>query len=160
MRRVIILIGLLIGAVGISTASTIKYVDAATLTIAGKLSKTTNPYHRAEVSEYPSLKEGRSRSGKPLEGTLLRMSTGIMVIFETDSPEIWVKPEYGFTYPFYSMPMSATHGFNLYIEKDGKLCWAASRGRTVDAQGEGKAKAESPLRLIANMEGTMKRNAS
>ena len=80
-----------------------------------------------------------------------------MVIFETDSPEIWVKPEYGFTYPFYSMPMSATHGFNLYIEKDGKLCWAASRGRTVDAQGEGKAKAESPLRLIANMEGTMKR---
>lgn len=157
MRRIIILIGLLIGAVGISTASTIKYVDAATLTIAGKLSKTTNPYHRAEVSEYPSLKEGRSRSGKPLEGTLLRMSTGIMVIFETDSPEIWVRPEYGFTYPFYSMPMSATHGFNLYIEKDGKLCWAASRGRTVDAQGEGKVKAESPLRLIANMEGTMKR---
>ena len=53
--------------------------------------------------------------------------------------------------------MAATHGFNLYIEKDGKLRWAASRGRTIDAQGEGKAKAEKPLRLIANMDGTMKR---
>lgn len=157
MKKALLLIGLLFAIVEVSVANTIKYVDATTLTIAGKLSPTTNPYHRAEVSEYPSLKEGLSRSGKPLEGTLLRMSTGIMVIFETDSPEIWVKPEYGFTYPFYSMPMSATHGFNLYIEKDGKLCWAASRGRTVDAQGEDKIKAEKPLRLIANMEGTMKR---
>lgn len=157
MKRVLLLVGLLFAILEMSAASTIKFVDAATLTIAGKLSKTTNPYHRAEVSEYPSLKEGRSRTGKPLEGTLLRMSTGVMVIFETDSPEIWVKPEYGFTYPFYSMPMAATHGFNLYIEKDGKLRWAASRGRTIDAQGEGKAKAEKPLRLIANMDGTMKR---
>ena len=151
MKRVLLLVGLLFAIIEMSAASTIKFVDAATLTIAGKLSKTTNPYHRAEVSEYPSLKEGRSRTGKPLEGTLLRMSTGVMVIFETDSPEIWVKPEYGFTYPFYSMPMAATHGFNLYIEKDGKLRWAASRGRTIDAQGEGKAKAEKPLRLIANI---------
>ena len=157
MKKVLLLVGLLFAIIEMSAASTIKFVDAATLTIAGKLSKTTNPYHRAEVSEYPSLKEGRSRTGKPLEGTLLRMSTGVMVIFETDSPEIWVKPEYGFTYPFYSMPMAATHGFNLYIEKDGKLRWAASRGRTIDAQGEGKAKAEKPLRLIANMDGTMKR---
>lgn len=157
MKRVLLLVGLLFAIIEMSAASTIKFVDAATLTIAGKLSKTTNPYHRAEVSEYPSLKEGRSRTGKPLEGTLLRMSTGVMVIFETDSPEIWVKPEYGFTYPFYSMPMAATHGFNLYIEKDGKLRWAASRGRTIDAQGEGKAKAEKPLRLIANMDGAMKR---
>lgn len=157
MKKVLLLVGLLFAIIEMSAASTIKYVDAATLTIAGKLSKTTNPYHRAEVSEYPSLKEGRSRTGKPLEGTLLRMSTGVMVIFETDSPEIWVKPEYGFTYPFYSMPMAATHGFNLYIEKDGKLRWAASRGRTIDAQGEGKVKAEKPLRLIANMDGTMKR---
>ena len=157
MKRVLVLVGLLFAIIEMSAASTIKFVDAATLTIAGKLSKTTNPYHRAEVSEFPSLKEGRSRTGKPLEGTLLRMSTGVMVIFETDSPEIWVKPEYGFTYPFYSMPMAATHGFNLYIEKDGKLRWAASRGRTIDAQGEGKAKAEKPLRLIANMDGAMKR---
>ena len=157
MKRVLLLVGLLFAIIEMSAASTIKYVDAATLTIAGKLSKTTNPYHRAEVSEYPSLKQGRSRTGKPLEGTLLRMSTGVMVIFETDSPEIWVKPEYGFTYPFYSMPMAATHGFNLYIEKSGKLRWAASRGRTIDAQGEGKAKAEKPLRLIANMDGSMKR---
>ena len=157
MKKVLLLVGLLFAIIEMSAASTIKFVDAATLTIAGKLSKTTNPYHRAEVSEYPSLKEGRSRTGKSLEGTLLRMSTGVMVIFETDSPEIWVKPEYGFTYPFYSMPMAATHGFNLYIEKDGKLRWAASRGRTIDAQGEGKAKAEKPLRLIANMDGTMKR---
>lgn len=157
MKKVLLLVGLLFAIIEMSAASTIKFVDAATLTIAGKLSKTTNPYHRAEVSEYPSLKEGRSRTGKSLEGTLLRMSTGVMVIFETDSPEIWVKPEYGFTYPFYSMPMAATHGFNLYIEKDGKLRWAASRGRTIDAQGEGKAKAEKPLRLIANMDGAMKR---
>ena len=157
MKRVLLLVGLLFAMIEMSAASTIKYVDAATLTIAGKLSKTTNPYHRAEVSEYPSLKQGRSRTGKPLEGTLLRMSTGVMVVFETDSPEIWVQPEYGFTYPFYSMPMSATHGFNLYIEKDGKLLWAASRGRTVDAQGEGKIEAEKPLRLVANMDGTMKR---
>ena len=157
MKKALLLIGLLFTIIEVSMAGTIKYVDAATLTIAGKLSKTTNPYHRAEVSEYPSLKHGRSRTGKPLEGSLLRMSTGVMVVFETNSPEIWVKPEYGFTYPFYSMPMSASHGFNLYIEKEGKLCWAASRGRTVDAQGEDKIKAERPLRLIANMDGTMKR---
>ena len=161
MKRIFITAIYVVLAISVSTAQTkapkVDYVDATTLTIAGKLSPTTNPYHRVEVTDYPSLRNGLSRTGKPLEATLLKMSTGIMVIFETDSPEIWVKPEYGFTYPFYSMPMSATHGFNLYIEKDGKLCWAASRGRTVDAQGEGKAKAESPLRLIANMEGTMKR---
>ena len=33
----------------------VKYVDAQSLTFLGKMCETTNPYHRVEVDDYPSL---------------------------------------------------------------------------------------------------------
>ena len=129
-------------SVSAANAPKINYVDATKLTHIGKLSPTTNPYHRVEVEKYPEL--------NTVEANLLKMTSGQMVVFETDAPEIWVDPEYGEVKRTpSSMPMAAAMGFNLYIEKDGELLWAASRVRSKDQN--------APLCLIKNMERTMKR---
>lgn len=120
----------------------VDYVDATSLTHIGKLCETTNPYHRVEVANYPELNKAEAR--------LLKMASGQMIVFETDSPEIWVDPEFGLYSLPSAMPLAAAMGFNLYIEKDGKLLWAASRGNNRKSIGE-------PICLIRNMERTMKK---
>ncbi|MBQ2394612.1 MAG: lipase, partial [Alistipes sp.] len=55
----------------------VKWVDAQSLTHLGKLCKTTNPYHRVEVANYPEL--------NTREAQLLRKSAGESIVFETNS---------------------------------------------------------------------------
>ena len=54
-RLTLLLIALLVVGTGAMAQKNVKWVDAQTLTHLGKLSKTTNPYHRIEVADYPEL---------------------------------------------------------------------------------------------------------
>ena len=97
----------------------VKYVDAQSLTFLGKMCETTNPYHRVEVDDYPSLNN--------TEKTLLRDASGLAVVFETNSSSVWVKAQVGVHRTSTGMPRAAAEGFNMYINVDGEWIWAASR---------------------------------
>ena len=94
------------------SAPEVDYVDATELTLIGKLCKTTNPYHRVEVENV----EGISKS----EAKLLKMSSGLAIVFKTNAHSIWVKAQYGpaSSWNGYA-PLASTTGFNLFI-KDGE----------------------------------------
>lgn len=133
-----------------SYAADIKYVDAQTLNHAGKMCKTTNPYHRVEVSKYmPEMNATEAR--------LLRYSAGESIMFETDSPEIWVKATYGETSVSTSVPVGSACGFNLYIERDGEWIWAASNGNHTGKDKDGNDNLSKPINMIKHMDGKTKR---
>ena len=132
------------------SAAELRYVDAQTLTHLGKLFKTTNPYHRVELSQYPDL--------TPKESELLSYPSGEAILFETNSTELWVRAKTGGMYPMNGMPNYATLGYTLYIENEkGEWQWAASHSRGVGDDKSGKKKVEMPLALVKNMDGKTKK---
>ena len=130
-------------------AVAVKYVNAQDLTFLGKLCETTNPYHRVEVADYKSLNS--------TEATLLRDASGLAVVFETNSTAVWVKPEMGHYRTADGMPRAAAEGFNMFIDVDGEWVWASSVANARGKNNDGTDKMNNPLRLIANMDKTMKR---
>ena len=130
-------------------AKEIEYVDAQRLNHIGKLCKTSNPYNRVEVADYPEL--------NAKESNLLRCCAGEAILFETDAQEIWVTAKYGYREFNRAMPATAAVGFNLFIERDGEWLWAASKCNADGKTKEGEPRIEQPLKLIANMDGSMKR---
>ena len=128
----------------------INCVDAQKLNHIGKMCKTTNPYNRVEVDNYPELNKK--------EATLLRYCSGEAILFETNATEIWVVAKYGVRGFNRAMPATAGVGFNLFIEKDGEWLWAASK---CNADGKdkktGESKIDKPLKLIANMSDETKK---
>ena len=151
MRKLLKLLAtiVLVSLFGGAYAGEIKYVDALTLTHFGKLCKTSNPYNRVEVDDYPELTKSEAR--------LLRYAAGESIMFETDSPEICVKATYGVTAVSTSIPVSAACGFNLYIERDDEWLWAASAGNNTGKDKDGNENLEKPINIIKNMDGKMKR---
>ena len=92
------------------------FTEATELTIVGKVfPDTPNPYERMDFTKYGGWEKK--------DINLLEMSSGIIVSFKTNSPEIYVKPEF----KEISNAMSsgyAARGFDLYIKRDGKWLWA------------------------------------
>lgn len=151
MRRFLIVVAMLGFVLNVAAAekAKINYVDALSLTHTGKMCKTTNPYHRVEVANYPELLKK--------EADLLKMSAGQAILFETDATEIWLQAEYGRIAFNRAMPETAGAGFNLYIEHNGEFVWAASKVNKGGHDKEGNYNRSKPLRLIANMDGSMHR---
>ena len=98
---------------------TYTFTEASDLTLAGKLfNDTPNPYHRVDTVRY----KGFTKS----ENQQVRESSGIAVMFKTNSTTISVKTEYAYkSYGVNTTPISA-RGYDLYVKKDGKWLWAAS----------------------------------
>ena len=96
-----------------------KYVEASKLTLCGKiLTNTANPYHRVDTTSYKGFTAG--------ENAQVRMSSGISVVFKTDSRDIVIKTEYGkVIWPDNTNGFSA-RGYDLYIRKDEKWLYAGS----------------------------------
>ncbi len=144
---------LLFAAVTVSvsaSAANLRYVDAQTLTHLGKMFRTTNPYHRVELSAYPDL--------TPKESELLSYPSGEAILFETNSAELWVRPQVGIKYPMNGMPNYATCGFTLYIENEkGEWQWAASHSGKLGLDSNGNELIERPLALVKNMDGSPKK---
>ena len=118
-----------------------KYTDALSLTMVGKLMDTPNPYHRVDTVKYKGFTAGENRQ--------VRMTTGMAIAFKTDSPIISITPEYGYAqWPNDSNAISAK-GFNLYIKQDGKWLFAAAKVNSPD-------KLATELVLISGMDTTEK----
>lgn len=133
----------------VQQADAVKYVDAQSLTFLGKMCETTNPYHRVEVDDYPSLNN--------TEKTLLRDASGLAVVFETNSSSVWVKAQVGVHRTSTGMPRAAAEGFNMYIDVDGEWVWASSKANATGKNADGTEKMDAPLQLIGNMDKSMKR---
>lgn len=118
MKRLLILWILLCLAVSTAKGQSVnlEFTEASNLTILGKVfPDTPNPYERMDFS----ISEGWEHK----DSTLLEMSSGIFVSFKTDSPSIWVKPQFKALSGTRNSGWAA-RGFDLYIKsKDGKWIW-------------------------------------
>ena len=120
------------------------FIEASELTLFGKVFQDTpNPYQRMDFERFGGWDEK--------DVNLLGMSSGIVVSFKTDSPSIWVKPE------FIHLPSTrnsgwAARGFDLYIKRNGKWLWAGVCNYKFDTQTEnGRV-----LHLVKNMDDSLK----
>ena len=97
-----------------------KFVDAKTLTLIGKSNVPTGEYyHRIDTTVFPLGKKGeRQQAISP---------AGWALLFKTDSPAIQIKAEFGWEYESMNTMPLAYHGFDLYIQQDGKWLWAADK---------------------------------
>ncbi len=126
-------------------AQEMKYVNASELNICGyTLKSDSNPYARFNYTNYPV-------PNKNIEG-MCRFSTGLYVMFSTDSRNITAKWAWAPRGMGNNMTPILQRGLDLYIEKDGKWVFAGV-GRP-----SGKYdKSESTFKIAKNMpEGTKK----
>ncbi len=144
MRRIAFTLICLVLAWSTAFSQELEFTDATKLTITGKVfPDTPNPYERMDFS----ITYGWEHK----DSTLLEMSSGVIVAFKTNSPSIWVKPE------FKSLTGSrnsswACRGFDLYIKKEGKWLWAGVCNYRMELETEnGKARS-----LVNNMDNSMK----
>ena len=112
------------------------YTEASDLTLIGKIIDTPNPYHRVDTVRYKGFTKG--------ENLQVRCPAGLAVLFRTDSPSITVQAEGDFTYQANNTMRLASHGFDLYIRKDGEWLWAA-------ACCPAPRNPQAPMDLIKNM---------
>jgi len=97
-----------------------KYVEAADLTLVGKLmpGQTRNPYHRVDTADHKGF--------TPRENVLVRESSGMACAFRTNSKRIGVKTTFGHRDEALNTNMISARGYDLYIKKDGKWLYAGS----------------------------------
>ncbi len=97
----------------------ITYIDARNLNLIGKALPTPEFSHRIDTCEYKGFTKGEKNQA--ISGA------GLALVFKTNSPVINLDPEFGWELEaLNTMPM-AYRGFDLYIQKDGKWLWAASK---------------------------------
>jgi len=95
------------------------YTEASELTLIGKIHEnTSNPYHRVDTTLYKGF--------TPSENRQVRMSSGIAVVFRTDSPSIVIKTAYGHTISPNNTNGFSARGYELYIRKDGRWLFAGA----------------------------------
>ncbi|MBO4428276.1 MAG: SGNH/GDSL hydrolase family protein [Bacteroidales bacterium] len=130
------------GAYGLSAQEpSYTFTDAYNLTLCGKAFVTPLPYERMDFDKFTGWTEK--------DINLLKMSSGIIVSFKTDSPSIRVKAS--FQKPSKANTSGfATRGFDLYIKKDGKWLWA---GAVSASHGDMETK---PMTIVKNMDRSEK----
>lgn len=121
------------------------YVKATELSLLGKLCKTTNPYHRLDVDKYPDFTKN--------EANLLKMSSGLMVAFKTNSKSVYVKAQYGLASSWNSYaPLASTTGFSLLIkDAEGEWTWAGAKAHKMAPVKENFEKLAEPLAVVVGM---------
>lgn len=119
--------------------SGIRFVDAAELNIIGKLTPTPMPYQRIDTAVYKPLTKD--------ESALLLHSTGLAVVFRTNSTKVTVSATYNYRREGYNMTPISQSGFDLHIKQDGEWLYAASNV---------PRKNNPAITLISNMDDSMK----
>lgn len=119
--------------------NSVRFVDATELNIIGKLSPTPMPYQRIDTAVYKPLTES--------ESSLLLHSTGLAVVFRTNSTKIAVSATYRYRREGYNMTPISQSGFDLHIKQDGEWLYAASNV---------PRKNNPVITLISNMDDGMK----
>lgn len=115
MKKVILSAVAILMALSVS-AQQIRYVDAAELNIIGKAIPTSKPFTRIDTSVYhfPTPKIERYAT----------YSTGLAVLFTTDSKEIHARWETSPANAGANMTAITQKGLDLYIKVDGKWIFA------------------------------------
>ena len=120
MKKTLMIIAVMLMTVSLGAQSSkYEYTEASGLNLIGKLIDTPNPYHRVDTAKYKGFTKG--------ENIQVRCSAGLAVLFKTNSKTITVKPKYGYLGDSNSTMAISTRGYDLYIKKDGKWLYAASR---------------------------------
>ena len=102
---------LTLNAAGAQEKQPLRYVDAATLTVIGKSMPTPKLFQRVDTARYELWQPVKNYSA---------FSTGLAVVFRTDSRTIrarWKTGGYGLGH---NMTAIARKGLDLYIERDGR----------------------------------------
>ena len=106
---------LTLNAAGAQEKQPLRYVDAATLTVIGKSMPTPKLFQRVDTARYELWQPVKNYSA---------FSTGLAVVFRTDSRTIrarWKTGGYGLGH---NMTAIARKGLDLYIERDGQWAYA------------------------------------
>ena len=144
MKKSIVIFALLLAGMAAAAAQNPVYVytEATDLTIVGKLmpGKTANPYHRVDTTLYKGFTKR--------ENELVRMSSGMACVFNTDSRSLSILTQYGKTDDPVNTNIFSARGYDLYIRDNGKWVWASS-GVT------GRNKLSDPFTLVTGMDGSM-----
>lgn len=109
---------LTLNAAGAQEKQPLRYVDAATLTVIGKSMPTPKLFQRVDTARYELWQPVKNYSA---------FSTGLAVVFRTDSRTIrarWKTGGYGLGH---NMTAIARKGLDLYIERDGQWVYAGFR---------------------------------
>ena len=118
MKR-LFLVAIAVAAVVMSATaknSAINYVDASTLTIINKIHDAGKPLERLDVERYSSL--------EPKAATVFRQSTGLALVFKTDSRNIYVRWS---IHPQKLKPNSPDiylRGMDIYLLHEGQWTFA------------------------------------
>ena len=138
MRRILLPLLLLLSCV-LNAQEPLHYIEAADLTLVGKLMDTSNPYWRVDTARFKGF--------SPTESKQIRCGAGLAVAFRTNSPVIALRLTRRPPYTGATTTVLSSTGFDLYIRQDGRWIWA--RNHSFKPEGE-----ESGV-LIRNMDGTM-----
>lgn len=115
MKRFLLSLTLLIVTTVLYAAEPLRYVDAATLTILGKALPTDKAYNRIDTNKYKVPSDCVTYSG---------YSTGLAIVFTTDSKTIAARWTTSNRVPGTNMTPNTQKGLDLYIMRDGKWVFA------------------------------------
>ena len=115
MKKLVLLLSAVLVAASLHAQG---WTEASDLTLIGKILDTPNPYHRVDTVRYKGFTKA--------ENLQVRCPAGLAVLFRTDSPTISLKATGDFSYQSNNTMRLASHGFDLYIRKDGEWLWAAA----------------------------------
>ena len=113
-----VLVTLCAAVLALTASAQSKWYDAAELTIIGKPMPTAKPFSRIDTQVYKF-------NNKTID-TYAGYSTGLAVVFETDSRTIKARWTTGGGNSGANMPAIMTKGLDLYIMKDGKWMFAGT----------------------------------
>lgn len=119
MKRVIITLLSLLVAVSAATAQkqkAITYVDASTLTIVNKIQNNDKPFERLDVKRYNSLTRSANKA--------FVQSTGIAILFSTDSRNIHARWSVAPRKFVANCNDIHSRGMDIYIRHEGKWTFA------------------------------------
>lgn len=145
-KKISIAVALVLSAFTVSAQRTPKnveyvYTEASDLTLIGKIMPTPNPYHRVDTVRYKGFTND--------ENYQVRCASGLAVVFRTNSSSIVIKAEGDYSFQSNSTMRLASHGYDLYIKKDGKWLWARNTAPSF-------SNPEARMTLIKNMDSNMK----
>lgn len=129
--------GLLFAAMS-HAATPVRYVDASTLTVIGKALPTELPYNRIDTARFRM---------PPKTTAFCYHSTGLAVLFRTDSRTIRARWETSGKNPGDNMAAVAQKGLDLYIRRDGEWVFAGVGRPKINGKND-----RHDATLIADME--------
>ena len=125
MKKILTILASALFAITLNAGPKYVYTEASDLNLIGKIHKETpNPYHRIDTVKYKGFTKA--------ENTRIRCSSGLAVLFKTDSRSICLKPEYGYSYNAPHTTGISQRGYDLYIKRDGEWLYAASCAPSLD----------------------------